>query len=398
MSNLKRIAGLLLLMTSPPLAAAEMHDHAAHMAAANDCADTALACSDKAQPFFDREGTLWLAWQGGGRVAVASSKDGTAFSPPVFITPESVMADVGADSRPQIAIDAVGTISVVYSVMQKSGYNGRIYLSQSKDRGKTFSMPTAVTDDPASQRFPTLTVSGTGRVLATWIDKRAARAAKENYDGAAIVYAWIGEQGAAPMVVAQHNSCECCRIAVAYDQANNPVVMWRHIFPGMVRDHAIMEIPPLGEAPLRRVSEDNWHIDACPHHGPALAVGIDGAFHAAWFTEGDARKGLFYATSSDKGAHFSAPEAIGDPARNAGRAQLLAAGKDLWLAWQEFDGTIVSIHARKKTAAGWSAARVAATTDDASDLPVLVARGTQPFLSWLTAKEGYRLIALERAQ
>ena len=80
--------------------------------------------------------------------------------------------------------------------------------------------------------------------------------------------------------------------------------------------------------PMYRVAEDKWNIDACPHHGPAIAISAGGAYHVAWFTEGDARQGLFYATSQDGGAHFTLPAPIGAADKNPGRAQLLAIGKD----------------------------------------------------------------------
>lgn len=388
---------LLIGLLAAPAMAADHQNHAMHMAQGNACPDTALACSDKASPFVAKDGTLWLAWSGGGRVAVAHAKDGKTFSKPVLITPEPAAMDMGADARPQIVMDGAGVLTVVYSVMQKAGYNGRVYYSQSKDGGATFAPPRPITDDAASQRFPALTVNSEGRVLATWIDKRTARAAKGPYDGAALVFAWFGADGPAPMTVAQENSCECCRIAVALDGKDTPIVMWRQIFPGMVRDHAVMALTPQGHGPLRRVAEDNWQIDACPHHGPALTVGVDGTYHTAWFTEGDARKGLFYASSRDAGARFSAPEAVGNAAHNPGRAQLLTVGRDVWLAWQEFDGETVSVFAKKRSGAGWGPVQTIAKTTDASDLPVLVASAGKAYLSWLTVKEGYRLMPLEAA-
>lgn len=399
MAHLKHLAFGFALAAAAPLGAAEPHDHAKHMMSqGNACADSALACSDKASPFFDAKGTLWLAWSGGGRVAVAHSADAKTFSKPVFVTPEPAAMDMGADARPQIVVDKAGVVTVVYSVMQASGYNGRVYFSQSKDGGASFAPPRPITDDPTSQRFPSLNLSADGRILATWIDKRAAKTASGSYDGAALVFSWLGPSGPAPMTLAQDNSCECCRIAVAFDRTDAPVIMWRQIFPGMIRDHAVMTLSVQGHGPLRRVAEDHWHIDACPHHGPALAVGADGTYHVAWFTEGEARKGLFYASSRDAGARFTAPEPIGNPANNPGRAQLLSTGNDVWLAWQEFDGEKVSVFAKKKAGTGWGPVRTLAATADASDLPILIASGNRPYLSWLTTKEGYRLISLEGAQ
>ena len=43
----------------------------------------------------------------------------------------------------------------------------------------------------------------------------------------------------------------------------------------------------------------------------------------------------------------------------------------------------------------WSKPSAIATTQDASDHPLLIANQTTAYLSWLTLKEGFRLIALE---
>jgi len=390
--------GLALVLASPQSEAADHHRHSTVAGSDDACTASELACSDKAQPFFDKDGTLWLAWQGGGRIVVASTRDGVRFSKPVFVTPEVVAADVGPEARPQIVRDAAGTLKVVYTVMQETkGYNGRIYLSQSTDGGKTFSPPVPVTDNPVSQRFPVLTLKSDGRVFAAWTDKRNARAAKQSYDGAALAFSWLDGARTAPTTIAQDNICECCRLAVAFDPSDNIAVMWRQVFPGMIRDHAVTTFVGGKPGPMHRVATDSWHIDACPHHGPALAITTDGSYHAAWFTDGDARKGLFYAQSRDTGLTFTAPQPVGNAANNPGHAQLLAIGAKLWLAWQEFDGVRVSIQAMKKTADGWTAPREIAATDNASDLPILVARGSEPYLSWLTANEGYRLISLEDA-
>ena len=65
---------------------------------------------------------------------------------------------------------------------------------------------------------------------------------------------------------------------------------------------------------ISRVAEDNWRIDACPHHGPGLAIDADGTYHAVWATgESPRGPGSFYARSVDQGGTFSTPLPIGAP-------------------------------------------------------------------------------------
>jgi len=157
---------------------------------------------------------------------------------------------------------------------------------------------------------------------------------------------------------------------------------------------------PATPGPVYRVSVDDWETDVCPHHGPSLAVAADGSYHAAWFTDGRARQGLFYARSTDGGRTFSAPMPLGAPDRQTSRPQVLAVPDGLWLAWKEFDGERTTVMAEISRDAGrtWTAPRPVAQTGDASDHPLLVSDGRHAFLSWQTQNEGYRLLPLEDGQ
>ena len=247
-----------------------------------------------------------------------------------------------------------------------------------------------------------MAIDPAGRVFTAWLDKRngaAARKAGKPYPGAALAYAWSDDEGArfSDTEVALDNTCECCRLGVAFAGPGRPAVIFRNIFPGSVRDHAVVTFrDPATPGPLTRVSTDNWKIDACPHHGPSLAIAPDGSQHAAWFTDGSARKGLFYARAESDGAAFGPPRPLGTPDRQPARPYLLSAGPALHLVWKEFDGDKVAVRWQVSTDSGrsWSPATTVADTGDASDHPLLVARDDRVYLSWLTKNEGYRLIAL----
>jgi thiol-disulfide isomerase/thioredoxin len=200
-----------------------------------------------------------------------------------------------------------------------------------------------------SQRFQALALDADGSLLAAWLDKRnrvPAAARGDKYVGAGLAVAWLRDHGASfsETRIALDNTCECCRLAVGFAAAGRPVLAFRNIFDDMVRDHAVITFTDAHTpGPVRRVSVDDWKTEACPHQGPALAIAADGSYHVAWFTNGTARKGLFYARSSDGGETFSPPLRIGDPARSPSRPFLLAAGQTLWLAWKEFDGEHTSV-------------------------------------------------------
>lgn len=392
----------LASFAAPGVAFAQMaHEHKAR----ETCADLSLACAATVSPAFAPDGTLWIAAQVDNRIFVAKSTDhGRSFSQPVVITPDSVTLDRGADARPKILIDRAGRIIVAYATVRDKNFNGEVFYTRSADGGKTFATPQPITADAASQRFAAIAIDPDGSIFAAWIDKRnrvAAMPKGENYAGAGLAFAWSRDHAASftEASIALDHTCECCRLGVAFAAHGRPVVLFRNLFGPSVRDHAIMTFDgPNRPGRVYRVSDDDWAIDACPHHGPSLAVGR-GIYHAAWFTNGRVRKGVFYARSADGGKSFSPPMPIGTPDHAPGRPNLLHASGRLWLAWKEFDGnmTTVRVMVSRDNGQHWGPAKAIATTSEDSDHPILLRRGRYAFLSWQTQNEGYRLFKLESA-
>jgi hypothetical protein len=380
-------------------AAAQQHQHA--MGAFGADAREAFT----ATPAFSADGTLWLARGGADRVVVVKSSDlGKTFSAPVSVTEGPINMDWGPDSRPQIAVAPGGDLIVTYAIFKDKRFNGRVYATRSTDGGATFAPSTPITSDDTSQRFQAVAIDTDGKVFAAWLDKRNAApalAAGKPYAGAALAYAW-SDNGTTfkDTQIAFDNTCECCRLGVAFAGPGRPAILFRNVFGGTTRDHAVVTFKdPKTPGPLRRVSVDDWEIDACPHHGPSLAIAPDGSYHAAWFTDGKARHGLFYARADNADAPFSEPRALSSPDRQPARPYLLADGKSLHLVWKEFDGTKSRVQWQVSSDSGrtWSATRTVADTEDASDHPLLIAHKGHVYLSWLTKAEGYRLIPLENA-
>ena len=390
------VSGLAaLLLAAGPVAA--QHDHQHGMAART--APEAFT----ATPAFGPDGTLWLVRTMADKIVVTRSNDlGKTFSDPVAVTPEPMNLDWGPDARARLVVDDKGRLVVTFGTFQDKNFNGRAYFSRSTDNGATFSKPQPLTSDTTSQRFETAAIDPAGRIFAAWLDKRdvaPAKAAGRDYPGAALAFAWSEDGGTSfgKTTIAVDNTCECCRLGVAFAGPGKPVVVFRNVFPGSVRDHAVVTFKdPATPGPLQRVSVDDWKIEACPHHGPSIAIAPDGSYHVAWFTDGKAHKGLFYARADSADAPFSEPRALSAPDRQPARPSVLAAGGALHLVWKEFDGTkaVVRWQVSHDSGRQWSEARTVADTEDASDHPLLVANGKQAYLSWLTKNEGYRLIPL----
>jgi Neuraminidase (sialidase) len=368
----------------------------------NTCQGTGLECANAATPFFTSDGNLLLSWTANGVVSVAQSTDlGKSFSPPVKIAEHGKSLDAGSDARPQVVADKQGNIFLAYAFFKDASWNAQINTARSTDGGKTFTPPASLVNDGSSQRFPSVLIKSDDSIFIAWIDKRLVAAAKQGGEkrlGGSIAYSFSQDGGKTFQVerFANESSCECCRIGASLDPKGNSVVAYRAIFPGGIRDQASQVISDKGAEPIRRVADDDWKTDACPHHGPTIAVSGTGKFHVAWYTQGSKRSGVFYANSSNQGATYSKPSKVGTEGANVSRPYLYASGQQVWLVWKEFDGVKSSVYLKESADDGmtWTAPRMLTSTVGYSDHPLLLSRGNEIFLSWLTRDDGYQLMSI----
>lgn len=374
-----------------------------HAAAA--CVEAKVDCAATAVPAFAKDGRLWVAFSVGKSVyAAASSDNGATFSAPTAIaTVGDGMIDAHGDARPKIVALKDGTLLASYTTRPDKQMIGTIFTARSTDGGKTFSAPQALLNE-GGQRFDSIVVNRKGRIYAGWLDKTHALKAKaegKEFLGSGVAFAYSDDGGKTfkgKSILIDH-ACECCRMSGALDTDGTPVFAWRQVLDGNVRDHMVAKLSAdAAQATATRVSDDDWAINSCPHHGPSIAIDAAGDWHVVWFTKGKKRQGLYYARSLDAGKSFSEPEKFGDDARAAGHPTLVAAKGRLYRVWKEFDGTTTTIAMQMSRDNGksWSAPRVVAQTLDASDHPELIAHNGAAYLSWLTHEEGYRLMPLPR--
>ncbi len=355
---------------------------------------------------FDEKGRLWRVLARERHVLVSHSDDGgKSYSQPVKVNHEAEDILGDGENRPKVIVRK-GVVYVSYTQGLAKPMTGHIRFSRSMDGGETFSQPVTVNDnlEVISHRFETMAVNDRGQIYIAWLDKRDLSAAAkkgEKYAGVGVYYAVSDDNGASfhSNVKAADHACECCRVAMAIDTDGTPVIAWRHVFGKNVRDHAVLRLD--GKSQPTRLSFDNWEIEACPHHGPAVSIARDGIYHFVWFNNAPEKHGLYYAHSTDQGKSFSSPLSFGNFKAQASHPTVLSLGKRVLVAWKEFDGEAASIYLMHSSDGEnlWSAPRKIASTSNTSDHPLLIGNGENAYLSWNTAAEGYHLIALpEEAQ
>jgi len=353
---------------------------------------------------FDADGRLWTVWAFGPHLYVNHSDDkGNTFSTPVKVNAEAEKISTNPEARPHIKVGSNGNVYVSYAIKLKKRFSGHVKFSRSTDGGKTFSTPIIVNDnrDMIGHSFPVLGINKQDQLYIAWLDSRdrvAAKKAGKDYNGSALYYATSDDHGVSfqPNAKIADTTCQCCRLDMAMDN-ELPVITWRHIYGDNIRDQAIIRFTDkttFGQA--QRVSEDQWQIDACPHHGSTLAIDDNGRYHTAWFTQGSVRQGLFYASSNNQGQQFTAPLPFGDAESQPKHPTLLTIDNTLYLAWKEFDGeqNHIRLMQSDNNGAQWQAVQTIASSNGDTDHPFLIENAGNAYLSWHTSTEGLRLIPL----
>jgi hypothetical protein len=348
----------------------------------------------------DENGRLWIAKVENQRLLVSwSDDDGKNFSTPVIVTPEPETISADGESRPKVAVARDGTVLLTWVQSLPQKYAGNVRFARSTDSGKTFSTPVTLNDDGriTSHRFDSMAIDGDGRVVIAWLDARDRDAAKEKgekFTGSSIYTVKSLDNGKSfgPNHRFHEHTCECCRITLAWTK-DGPVALWRNIFGTNTRDFAIAN---LDEGGVRRATHDKWQVDACPHNGGSLAADRWGKLHLAWFTNGTARQGLFY--KNIDGDWESQPMPIGNPAAQANHASVVLKDKIVILSWREFDGQSYSAQMMYSVNGGvsWSQPTRLMSSVGATDYPLPLINGEKVLVVWNTAKEGLRIVPIER--
>lgn len=371
-----------------------------------DCTIASLKCAKAPSASFGPDGKLWLAWVFAGHVYVQYSSDqGQSYSTPSIVNraPEKIAAR--AENRAKIQLDNTGNIYISWTQSLNKPYTGNIRFSRSVDGGKSFSQPIKVNDDlqEISHRFDSMVVSDDGKVFISWLDKRDQQAAKDKqqeYIGGALYYSYSADQGKtfSKNINLSDNSCVCCRIAMALDKNNLPVIAWRDIYGNdvnnQIRDHSLITFSSaLKPANKIRLSNEQWKINGCPHHGPALDVDGNNIVHSTWFNDTDGDHVLFYGNSVS-GFNISDYKAMGfgQAHKQSAHPDVLSIDQTVFLVWKEFDGkkTDILMKVSKDSGISWSKNKIVSTTEGSSDHPLLVKDSETVYLSWHTQDEGYR--------
>lgn len=364
-------------------------------------ASISVHCGDAPSATFDDNGRLWVAFVHDEHVYVSySDNDGSTYSSAVQVNTVAEDTEYNGENRPKILTRDGKTIFLSWTVKTSPKFTGEIRFARSTDGGRSFDVPRTINDDEmfTGHRFESMYLTASGNLYITWIDKRDLEASlerNEDYVGAAIYYAVSIDSGDSfsTNYRVSNNSCECCRIAVAPSGSDKIAILWRQVFGEDVRDHAFAVLGTDGTVESKhRATYDEWHINACPHHGPTMVVEPGTTdYHIAWFSNGDVNQGIHYGRHSQATQQTSQVLSI-DNTPGAGHPYLASFKGKLYLVWKGFNGSHSTVQLMVSDDGGknWSEPRPLFSTDQASDHPLLVTSAKGVFLSWHSQELGYQ--------
>jgi hypothetical protein len=335
------VAGCELTVTPPPSPTEPVAAEAASVrrvrvsAEGVNAAEPSVAAADG--------GAVYVAWVGHGAGKEADvwlaryDREGRREGEPARVNPAAGAATAWRGDPPSVAVGGDGAVYVAWTARAaETGHATTLYLSASRDGGRSFEPPVKVNDDAAAcvHGMHSLAVGRDGRVYLAWLDERnvVAHEMKHGGEGASkggdsagakqSSGGMHGEQNREVFFAASTDGgrtfsfnrlvasevCPCCKTALAVSADGRVYLGWRQVLPGDFRHIAVASSADGGEtfgAPVV-VSDDRWELRGCPVSGPALAAGEGGSLRVLWYTAGDAgRPGLYSSESSDGGRTFA---------------------------------------------------------------------------------------------
>ena len=247
---------------------------------------------------------------------------------PARVNPQAGEATAWRGDAPTVAVAPDGTVYVGWTARDEAApHASTLYLSASRDGGRSFGPPSKVNDDakPGDHGMHSLAVSGDGRVYVAWLDERdivpkeadpvegpfahahgeQPRGLLRLLDGRRAHLLAEPEGGGRSLPVLQN-------VARRRARTDASTSAWRQVLPGNFRHIAVASSDRRRAtfSPAGIVSDDRWELQGCPVSGAALSAGATARCACSGTRRvRPGRPGLYWSESRDGGRTFS-PRAV----------------------------------------------------------------------------------------
>ena len=265
-----------------------------------------------------------------------------------------------------------------------------LYTAASRDQGKSWSKSIVIHSDRSNSEhsFASLAVQDENHADIVWLDARDYMA-KHKYRLMSAVIS--GEGSVENEETIDDDVCTCCPTALA--RSSRGLI-------AAYRDHTSQEVRDIYAArkdgghwqASHSIHKDDWHINACPVNGPALAS-RNNELVAAWYTGAEEQEAVRIAFSNDGGMTFEPPLTLdlsGKGQKPMGRPALtfLSSGDVLasWIRYAQDHAELVAARVHRSNPPS-SSFLIASGSAQGLGYPRMQALGSGVLVSWGGAGE-----------
>ncbi|MBL9209331.1 MAG: exo-alpha-sialidase [Opitutaceae bacterium] len=263
------------------------------------------------------DGVVWLTWleQAGPATALrfATLDAATLTWSPAGTIASGANWVVNGSAMPALTVGTRGRATALWSVRQASeaqaangvtstpGAEPHAWIAQTTDGGRTWSAGAPLTRESRRVGFASLATLADGRVLAAWLDGRAAA------PGRPVTQLFARVVGVNELdTLIDPSVSEGCPTSLAAFPDGSALLAYRGRTADEVRDIRAARFAGGGWQPPHPVFHDGWKIAGNPDNGPQIAVD-GGRVAAAWYTATHEAPRVLLALSPDAGERFLSP-------------------------------------------------------------------------------------------
>lgn len=293
----------------------------------------------------DRRGIISVVWEddaaGGWEIFYSRSVDGGAR----FSVPKVISNYAGAAIDPQLVVDRLGRINVVWQTQGANSSDWNVWFTRSVDLGRTFSDPQALCDSAEICNSPKIAVEPGGGVDVVWAQ---ALCADCEYDVFFSRSSDIGAGFSTPQNLSASAEPLVTTPELVVDGRGNIQVVWSkgYFTPGPVNVFLSRSSDRGRTFVSRSLSRDQGRS-----YFPEMGVDADGNINVFWLD--DVLGGIFFSRSVDGGTRFSTPKRVSSAPRSFSaiyRYVAVESRGNLNLVWE--DGATGSLFFRRSTDGG----------------------------------------------
>lgn len=313
------------------------------------------------------DGTAYVVWvehhpDGGADIMLDQfDTNGKSKGSAVRINPQVGAATAWRGDPPTVAVAPDGAIYVGWTARVPAQSQATdLYLSVSRDKGRSFDLPVKVNDDlkPGAHGMHSLALAADGSVYVSWLDERNSPPVspdqgttnhkhKEANRELFVAYTRDGGKTFSANRRVASDVCPCCKTSLAVSPDGRIYASWRQVLPGNLRHIAVASSSDQGQtfsAPVI-VSDDRWTLAGCPVSGSGLSVSQDGTLQVLWYSAGEAGPtGVYRSESHDGGQSFTPRQLIAEGLAQGTPVLLpyLNSSRAIWQSDQGFRAHVIT--------------------------------------------------------